>query len=295
MSGRSFIITVLGCLCITGVAAAQDTTCYIEIRPGTLPIILTVPHGGEIKPPSMLSRRYGVTTQDANTVELSLMIQEEMQALYGGQPHAVICRLHRSKVDCNRDLAEAAQGDPLATAAWKRFHEAAKTMEKQVTEKFGHGLTLDIHGHRHEQARVELGYLVTGRDLNLDDSDLDAKPDIARMSSIRDLDQRSSESFSALLRGPRSLGALLQIRSIPAIPSPQHPAPGKGAYFSGAYDITAHGSREEGSISAIQLECPWLGVRDTEPNQRRFAKALAAALGEYFQHHFQMKLEAEKK
>jgi hypothetical protein len=71
----------------------------IEVRTGTLPVILTVPHGGTLKPDNVLARRYGVTGMDANTIPLSEMIIEEMEARYGGKPHAIISRLHRSKLD----------------------------------------------------------------------------------------------------------------------------------------------------------------------------------------------------
>lgn len=274
---------------------AQDVSKYVEVRAGTLPLILTVPHGGDLKPQSILARRYGVTAKDSNTAEISLMILEEVQKLYGGSPHAVICRMHRSKVDCNRELEEAAQGDPLAMATWKHFHGAAEEMEKQVTQKFGRGLTLDIHGHRHEIPRVELGYLIPGAQLNATNEQLEQDPKSRLMSSVRDLDKRSPQTFVELIRGPQSLGALLEKQGFQSIPTPSTLSPGKAIYFSGSYDITAHGSRDEGSISAIQVECPWIDVRDTKENQRRFAKALAAVLGPYFELHFQMPLTTSKK
>ena len=51
----------------------------IEVRTGTLPVILTVPHGGTLKPDNVLARRYGVTGMDANTAPLSEMIIEELE------------------------------------------------------------------------------------------------------------------------------------------------------------------------------------------------------------------------
>jgi len=269
-----------------GIARSQEMPAHIEVLPGTLPVILTVPHGGSLKPEGILARRYGVVAKDTNTAELSLMIIEEMKALHGGTPHAVICHLHRSKVDCNRELKEAAQGEPQAIAAWERFHNAAEAMEQQVTKSHGAGLVLDIHGHRHEEARVELGYLLKGAQLNVSDAALEANSSLLAQTSIRELDRRSSQSFAELLRGPQSLGALLERRGFKCIPSPTKPGPGDSAYYSGSYDVLAHGSKDSGSISAIQMECPWTGVRDTPENQRRFAKALAAALGDYFRAHF---------
>ncbi len=264
----------------------------IEIRGGTLPIILTVPHGGTLKPENILARRYGVTAMDGNTAEMSEMIIEELQALYGGKPHAIFCRLHRSKVDCNREITEAAQGEPTAEAAWHRFHDGAQKACDAVMKKHGLGLLLDIHGQRHLDPRVELGYLIKGDLLKQSDAELNADAALIATTSIRELDQRSPQSFAALLRGPQSLGNLLAERGIRSLPCPTKPHPGfMAAYFSGAYDITAHGSRDGGTVSAIQVECPSLGVRDKPANQQRFAKALAESLGVFFDVHFGRKLK----
>lgn len=264
----------------------------IEVRGGTLPIILTVPHGGTLKPENILARRYGVVAMDANTAELSEMIIEELQKLYGGKPHAIFCRLHRSKVDCNREIKEAAQGDATAEASWHRFHEGAQKACDSVMKKHGLGLLLDIHGQRHLDPRVELGYLVNSDQLKASDAELNADVALIAKTSIRELDKRSPQSFAELLRGTQSLGALLEARGIRSLPSATKAHPGfMASYFSGAYDVTAHGSRDGGTVSAIQVECPSLGVRDTPANQRRFAKALAESLGVYFETHFGRKLK----
>lgn len=292
MFGKSTILLTLAASVLT--LRAEDVSKYVDVRPGSLPILLTVPHGGDLKPTNILARRYGVTAKDTNTAELSLLISEELKKLYGGSPHLIICRLHRSKLDCNRELSEAAQGDPMATATWKRFHESAEEVEKQIARSHGAGLTLDLHGHRHEDERVELGYLISGSLLNTSDEALNSDPKFLRLTSVRELDLRSPQTFAQLIRGPQSLGAMLEARDFRSIPSPSKSSPGKAIYFSGSYDIAAHGSRDGGTISAIQVECPWNGVRDTEANQRRFAKGLAAALGDYFKIHFQMPLTPAK-
>lgn len=284
------------CLALTfiaavGIARSDPLAPFIEVRPGTLPIIFTVPHGGTLKPAGIRTRTFGKVSQDSNTAELAELISREMQQLFQGTPHIVFCRLHRTKVDCNRELSEAAQGDPLAIESWQRFHAAADGFRKQVTQQHGAGLLLDLHGHRHEEGRVELGYLVTGTQLSVSNESLNANARLIEQSSIRDLVARSSKSFAELLRGPQSLGAMLEDKGIKAIPSPAMPAPvGDALYYSGAYDITAHGSSSGGAVSAIQIECPWQGVRDTPENLRRFARAFAEVLGSYHKIHFGFEL-----
>lgn len=273
-------------------AQSPELEKYIEVRAGALPIILTVPHGGSLKPDNVLARRYGVTGTDSNTIPLSEMLIEELQTRYGGKPHAIISRLHRSKLDPNREIKEAAQGDPTAEAAWHRFHDSAQKACDLVMKKHGLGLLLDIHGHRHLDQRVELGYLIKGDQLKAEDTELNADAALIAATSIRELDKRSPQSFAELVRGPQSLGGLLEFRGFRCLPSPTKAYPALMAgYFSGAYSVSAHGSRERGTVSAIQVECPWNNVRDTPEHQRRFARALAESLGVYFEIHFGRKLK----
>ncbi|OYW76594.1 MAG: hypothetical protein B7Z37_07900 [Verrucomicrobia bacterium 12-59-8] len=251
-----------------------------------------MPHGGSLKPANVLARRYGVTGTDSNTVPLAEMIIEELETRYGGKPYAIISNLHRTKLDPNRELEEAAQGDPTAIAAWHRFHESTQKACDSVIKKSGMGLLLDIHGHRHLDQRVELGYLIKGDVLKRSDAELNADMALIGSTCIRDLDKRSPESFAELVRGPKSLGGLLEFRGFRCLPSPSKASPTfMAGYFSGVYDVAAHGSRDGGSVSGIQLECPWNNVRDTPEHQRRFAVALAESLGVYFEVHFGRKLK----
>lgn len=273
-------------------AQTPELETYIEVRPGTLPIILTVPHGGTLKPENVLARRYGVTGIDSNTAPLAEMIIEELEARYGGKPHAIFSRLHRTKLDPNRDLEEAAQGDPTAVAAWHRFHDSTQKACDSVMKKSGVGLLLDIHGHRHLDQRVELGYLIKAEMLKHSDAELNADTALIASTSIRDLDKRSPQTFAELVRGPQSLGGLLEFRGFRCMPGPSKANPAfLAGYFSGAYDVSAHGSSTGGTVSAIQVECPWNNVRDVPENQRRFARALADSLGVYFDVHFGRKLK----
>lgn len=280
-------------LLFTATLPAQSVEQFIEVRTGTLPIILTVPHGGGLKPENVLARRYGVTGTDSNTIPLSELIIEELESRYGGRPHVIISRLHRSRLDPNREIKEAAQGEPTAEAAWHLFHNSADKARDAVMRRHGLGLLLDIHGHRHLDQRVELGYLVTNEQLRPSDAALNADAALIASTSIRDLDRRSPVTFAELLRGPYSLGSLLEARGFRSVPSSDKPRPGiMASYFSGAYNVAAHGSCNGGTVSAIQVECPWNGIRDKPENQRRFAKALADALGVYFETHFGRPLKA---
>lgn len=294
---RHAIVFLLICLC-GGMAAAEQPKAvfgshgYIEYLPGSLPIVIGAPHGGSLKPKDMPDRKEGKVMQDAFTQELARQIRDDMAKRFGASPHLIVCRLHRSKVDCNREIGEAAQGNVLATQAHTEFHGFITQACDAVEKKSGAGLYIDLHGHRHEQELVEIGGLVTGAKLALTDAELDAGDFVARQSSIRELDKRSPQSFSALLRGPQSLGGLLEARGFASIPSPAHPAPGTNPYYNGAYSVERHGSRGRGTVSAVQIECPFTAVREKAETRVKFSGALCDALEEYFRVHFAKNLKS---
>ncbi len=280
-------------LALTLTAALADeaprfgTSEYVEYIPGTLPLILSAPHGGALKPSSIPDRKYGVREADAHTQELTRTFREGLIARYGQAPHMIICRLHRVKLDCNRDLKEAAQGNAEAEKAWKEYHAFINEAQAAVTQQYGFGLLLDMHGQSHPERRVELGYRVSADNLRLDDATLAAKDKVINDTTIRDLDQRSPASFLELLRGRQSLGGLLEAKGYNVVPSPSIPAPPDGQlYFQGGYTSDVHGSRTGGSISAIQIESPLKGVRDTEAHRAAFLNALCLSLEKYYPIHF---------
>ena len=47
---------------------------YTTYYPGNIPIILSIPHGGDITPSEISNRTYGVTVTDSNTIELGMAI-----------------------------------------------------------------------------------------------------------------------------------------------------------------------------------------------------------------------------
>ena len=56
---------------------------YVEYYPGNLPIILSVPHGGNMMPDEINDRIYGTKVNDANTKELSKVIMNILNLNFG--------------------------------------------------------------------------------------------------------------------------------------------------------------------------------------------------------------------
>ncbi|MDH3271022.1 MAG: Ig-like domain-containing protein [Gemmatimonadota bacterium] len=258
---------------------------YVEYIPGELPVVLSAPHGGSLTPDEIADRTYGAVVPDRNTRQLTLAVREAFMDQTGYAPHVVISHLDRVKLDPNREIIEAAQGDPFAEQAWDEFHEYIERARVPVSA-VGGGMYFDMHGHGHPKARLELGYLLSAEELNQADASLNSLAVVQR-TSIREIGRDSPIPFSQLLRGPTSLGGYLESAGVPAVPSPGDPTPGDDPYFSGGYSTAIHGSRADTElVSGIQIEHHYPGLRDSDENRRAYAALLAAAVRDFMLEHF---------
>ncbi len=254
---------------------------YVELRAGDQPIVITAPHGGTLLPAEIPDRTVGETVRDANTDQLA----EEVQAAFASvnlRPHVVIVRLHRRKLDANREIVEAAQSNPYTEIAWNEFHgfidaarEAARASNAPIT-------LFDLHGHGHAIARLELGYLLSGPQLAQSDAELNR---LTAQTSVAGLVAASGRTLAELVRGPLSLGAFFEQEGFPSVPGPTHRDPAGEPYFSGGFITELYGLRHAFRSDAVQIEAHFTGVRDTETSRRRFARALATAAMRYRAHY----------
>lgn len=263
---------------------------HIEFRCGELPLVIAAPHGGYLMPEDMPDRTCdnAVWTTDAHTLELALAVDSAFTELHGCRPHLVINHLHRRKFDANRDQADATCGDPQAIAAWTAFHDYLNTARAAITEQYGKGFFVDLHGHGHSIQRLELGYLLYEDELAFSDEVLNTTQYI-NWSSLRNLALGNELGLphSELLRGPFALGTMLGGMGYPSVPSAQDPFPLPGQpYFSGGYNTVEHSSYLGGTVDGVQIECNMSGVRDTPQNRRRFADSLSHALVDFLGAHY---------
>jgi hypothetical protein len=231
---------------------------YIEYFPGNMPLIISIPHDGSLLPDEIPERPCTncAKNRDIYTIESGLGIRRYIFQHTGVNPYVVINNLHRTRLDPNRSLTEAAEGNKQAGIAWNEFQSFIDSAAAEVKRKFGKGLYIDLHGHRHEIKRIELGYLLSSEELQLDNELINSGA-FDEFSSIRNLIGKNNRSYtySELIRGSNSLGGLLEKKGYSAVPGPLHPAPLPGeAYFSGGYNITRHGSSSGGTIDGIQIE-----------------------------------------
>jgi len=257
---------------------------YVEYIPGELPVVLSAPHDGGLGPLEIANRKSGTLVRDQNTLQLTLEVREALIELTGQAPHVVLSHLNRAKLDPNREIVEAAQGNPFAERAWTEYHDFIGSARSAIATG-GEGMYFDMHGHGHAIERVELGYLLTRDDLNRSDASISSLSYVLR-SSIREIGRDSPVQFAEVLRGPVSFGGMLEAGGVPAIPSPTSPMPGDDPYFTGGYSTRQHGSLFDSElVSGIQLEHHFRGLRDTDLNQRRYAAILSRVIRDYMLQH----------
>jgi len=276
---------------------------YIEYRPGTLNVILSVPHGGQLKPTHLPDRDCGSlvdgrlvfdhkypkdrsftvrTKGDKFTKEFALALTEVLERKTGHRPHVIINHLHRLKFDSNCDRSEATFEVPEVVDAWLAYHTYIELAKKNIGQP---GLYIDIHGHSHTENWIELGYVISGKKLNTRDYK-------ANETSIHKLHEKLISrgrhvSIQQLVSGPCSFGGLLSAidgYSDMVVPSPKHPGPGTGQYFSGGYNVVRHGSRNGGEFDGIQIESP---LNKRMPAERdKYAEAVGSAVVEFLQLYY---------
>ena len=263
---------------------------YIEYIAGNSPFIVSAPHGGSLKPTSIPDRNCAACTyaQDTNTDLLAKEISTSFFKQTGCYPHVIICHLHRLKMDANREIVEAALGNPAAEKAWTEFQSYIDSAKTQVLKQYTKGFYIDLHGHGHAIQRLELGYLLYDTELQLTDNQLNTSKYI-NVSSIKNLVSKNAQKLqhAELLRGVQAFGTLLQTQGFPSVPSQQDPFPlPNDPYFNGGYNTARHTSYKGGTIDGLQIESNFTGVRDNATNRKKFADSLSVTMRKYFGFHY---------
>jgi len=257
------------------------TNGFIEYHPGNTNLIITIPHGGKLRPKFMKDRTKSAysledteaqnqvsVTADSKTLILGQRLVAAFVSLTGSQPHVVFSKLHRIKVDMNRPPEIGiCPDDAFSEVAYKEYHAFIEKASKSIG---GPGLLVDLHGHNHDQNSLELGYLLYKSDLN-------SQNYRRRSSSLNYLLKKLDVPIEDLLFGPKSLGAFFEVRGYQAIPSPRQKMPGENKYYPGGYTTQTHGSQTSGEIDAIQIEVP-SEIRADESMRDKFASDFASVL-----------------
>ena len=261
---------------------------YVEYREGNCPVILTVPHGGTIVASFLTLRNTSncpdpdfATDLDYNTRELADEIDKAFYQQTGRHPYMIISLIKRNHVDFNRKRSYAIPaGDENIGKIYDAYHAYVTEARNAVSQQYGHGLLLDIHGQSHSD-QIDLGYLLPVSTLDKSDETLNSGT-YAASSSIAYLTRtnKAGLSFAQLLRGEKSFGSFLYKNGLECVPRPGNLSPGSTPYFYGGYTTRQYGSYGGGVVDAIQCEFRY-SYRDTYEERVRAAAAFAKSVDEF--------------
>ncbi|MFZ1306902.1 MAG: hypothetical protein WAT20_11115 [Ferruginibacter sp.] len=253
---------------------------YTEVQYGNMPLIISVPHGGNDDPASIPDRTCpGITSAiDIRTIEMANGIDSICKADYGFQPYLVISYLKRIKLDQNRDLPEATCSNSTIAGIWNNYHLSIDTFITKINAKYPLALFIDLHGHGHTKERLELGYLLTGNELR---NPANINPVSASVFNLLQLNPLLQ--VNQLLTGAHAFGTLMANNNFPAVPSQQDVAPlVTDLYFDGGYNTQRYCAAAYPKVFGWQIESNYTGVRNNQANRVNFAKAFLQSIMQFY-------------
>lgn len=239
----------------------------VTVQKGTLPIIISAPHGGRKKVPEV-PERLGVgvanftTVMDNNTAELTEKLAAELGKRLDGKPWVVIARFERKYLDVNRPRDQSYETEK-ARPFYDAYHGPLEAACKAVKEKFGRGILLDIHGQGELPGSICRG-TQNGKTVTL---------------------LRDRYGWPSVV-GKKSILGLMEQGGYKIVPSCDADTKTKeDTRFSGGFTVGNYGSHTGYAIDAIQLEFgSYLRDRDKEKYAKTatdLADALAIFHDEY--------------
>lgn len=221
---------------------------FVTVEVGTVPVVISSPHGGTLAIPGVPIRTQGTTTEDYNMQLFARQVQDKFFALTGQKVHLVIAQASRKYVDFNRDALEAYQTASVAPVyayyqtAIQNGVAAAKALDGEAA------LLVDLHG---QSTKVGVTYRGTQGGLTAD---------LAELYSATGFMTRLNLQGFAINPGTRS-----------ARENPN---------FNGGYLVGTYGRNASTGINAVQLEFGY-NFRGTATALEASTTKFAATLRDY--------------
>jgi N-formylglutamate amidohydrolase len=150
-----------------------EETNLVSRHRGTMPAILTCPHGGDKQPPGVANPRTGAglpsdcrfePNTDRFTRTITRGVAQLLFDVFGEAPYIVIANFDRAFIDANRRASDkCAFEDPDAQQFYDEYHNTIRNFVDEIkADNGGLGLLFDIHGTveiDHDPAEVYLGTL----------------------------------------------------------------------------------------------------------------------------------------
>ena len=254
---RRQLLTLPLCSAWATAAHAYDVAHLVSATPGTLPLLLTVPHDGGEFLGLLQIRSRGVGVRDAGTADLAERVAAALHSRTGTRPYLVIARFSRKVLDANRPQADAMESAD-ALPAYRAYHGQIAAYVAELKSKYPKGaLMVDLHGQ--SQA-----------------------PDIVFCGTrAGQTTRRLLQQFGpAALQGEHSLVGLLAARGYQVNPAVGSPTLREDPRYAGGYTVATYGSHHAKGIDAIQLE-----FGRNQRAQARLAGDVADALFAFMRQH----------
>jgi N-formylglutamate amidohydrolase len=226
---------------LPALSAERGPADLVFVQQGTLPIILTAPHGGRepiadiparnITNPPKDKKRY-VTSSDRNSDLIAQGIAREIRTITGNDPYVVQARFQRKFIDPNRP-PDVAYDSPASAPFYEFYHRSIRQFVDEVRAKYSVGLLIDVHTQGKIPQSLVRGTL-NGR-------------------AVKQLVARSGVEA---ITGPNGLFGQLEANGFNVFPRNDIPPAGKSedGGFNGGYTVATYGSHHANGIDAVQFE-----------------------------------------
>lgn len=220
-----------------------DSKKYLTYKLGKTNIMLSAPHGGNIKPISIPSRTYGNKSRDTYSLDLIKKIIELLPAT----PYYIYSNIHRSRIDLNRDIVEGCQDNIEMEKLWGKWNNVLNEFSNTVRFFHKKGLYIDIHSHNNSD-EFQIGYGLSVKDylILLDDKKIPTKN--STMHSLKEFSDSEYTSEHSVLFGENSISYNLRKFGY-KITIPKNDR----GFLNGGRNIKEYSGN---GIGALQLECP---------------------------------------
>lgn len=242
---------------------------FVKRHRGTLPVLLTAPHGGSVVPPGVLEREETQTPRgcdfvirrDNQTLQITEAVAQRLLDLTGLSPYTVIACFRRRYADANRSAA-CAFTDPAAQPLYEEYHRrVARYAAEILGENQGRGFLFDIHGTQEIAADPADVYLGTAGGASL-------PPGFDRRNLFM---QHGLHGLIKAVRHPAGEGG--QGPAFRYRVSPSNAAAAETPAVSGGFTIRCYGA----TIPAVQIEIADT-IRDDAEKRALFVDDLALAI-----------------
>jgi len=125
-----------------------DIKDCIEYYRGSIPLIISVPHGGTTICDNIPQRTNGIHGIDKDTIKVACELIEMIKDVFKFKtPSYIISKIHRAKIDFNRNSSEAFdQESELAKKIYHFYHNKIEEIILYNLETFNRSMLIDIHG-----------------------------------------------------------------------------------------------------------------------------------------------------